>query len=150
MKFTQEELKELILTLMLGSWVREVVDDHKGKEYKHPSAYEQQVQYFLETAEKLGYEELFEKFKGELIPSEMLGEKELEIMEVFHDNTFWEELITRMGKRDFYKEMTPEEKGQIEKTSWLPDRIQGFYDTFRKEFEKHGIDRLQIADEPKE
>ncbi|OGM58706.1 hypothetical protein A3A75_00570 [Candidatus Woesebacteria bacterium RIFCSPLOWO2_01_FULL_39_10] len=145
MKFTKEELKELLLTLMVGSWVREAVDEFNGKEYKNPSKYEKQTKYFLEMAEKLGYKELFEKYKRELIVSNSLGLKEDEIMDIFHEDVFWEELQTRMGKRDFFESMTEGEKKELKKKHWFPERVQKFYDKYQKEFEKFGIDRLQIV-----
>ena len=144
MKFTEKELKELILTLMLGQWVRETVDEYEGKEYEYPGKYEKQIKYFLELAEKLGYRRLFKKFKGELITSNSLGKEEEKIVEIFHDDVFWEELTTRMGKRDFYRTMTEEEKKEARKKHWLPERVDKFYEKYRSEFERFGIDRLQI------
>lgn len=145
MKFTKDELKELLLTLIVGSWVREAVDEYDGKEYKSPSKYDKQTQYFLEFAEKLGYSNLFEKYKGELIVSNSLGVEEDKIMEIFHEDVFWEELQTRMGKRDFFKNITKVEKEELKKKQWLPERVHEFYDKYEKEFEKHGIDRLKIV-----
>lgn len=145
MKFTRSELKELTLTLIVGSWVREAVDECKGEEYVSPSKYDKQTKYFLELAEKLGHKNLFEKFKDELIVSNSLGKEEDKIMEIFHEDVFWEELQTRMGKRDFFKNITKEEKEELKKKHWIPERIHKFYEKYEKEFEKNGIDRLEIA-----
>ncbi|KKQ91732.1 MAG: hypothetical protein UT58_C0004G0026 [Microgenomates group bacterium GW2011_GWC1_39_7b] len=145
MKFTKGELKELILTLIVGSWVREAVDEYNGEEYKSPSRHEKLLKYFLELSEKLGYEDLFEKFKGELIVSNSLGKEEDKIMEIFHEDVFWEELQTRMGKRDFFKSITKEEKEGLKKNFCLPERVHKIYEKYEKEFEKYGIDRLEIA-----
>ena len=149
MKFTNHELKELLLTLIVGSWVRETVDEYNGKEYTSQNKYDKQTKYFLELAEKLGYNNLFEKYKNELIVSNSLGREEDKIMEIFHEDVFWEELQTRMGKRDFFKNITKEEKEELKKKHWLPERVHRFYEKYEKEFEKHGIDRLGIMGDVK-
>lgn len=141
MKLTKEELKELLLTIMAGVWVRSAVAENKGKDFKNIEKWEE---YFLEIAQKLGYNEFIDSFKGELIISnDMCIESEKE-MEEYHNDIFWEDLEVNLGKRDFYKNASVEELKEIAKKHYLPDKVFKYYDKYRKEFEKYGTERLII------
>jgi hypothetical protein len=61
----------------------------------------------------------------------------------YNNSTFWDELITRLGKRDFFNTIKNEEREYIDKNNWLPERIEECYDKWRKEFEKHDLDNLK-------
>ena len=106
MKFTKKEFKELLLTIMAGSWVRSSVAEMKGKDHKEA---EKREEYFAEMALKLGYEERAEEFQGKIIPSnDVCLESEQEIEE-YNEGVFWFELETSLGRRDFFKEATKKE-----------------------------------------
>ncbi len=140
--WTEEELKELVFTLMIGTWVREAVAEANGEDI---SKFNKQVKKFLELAENLGYKQLIQYFHGSLLPSDKLCSEEEKVLEYYNDLTFWEELELRLGQRDFFKEVTKLQLREIKKKHSLPDKIHSYYEKYRKEFEKNGIDRLEIA-----
>ena len=141
MKLNKVELKELILTLMVGSSVRSAVAELDGEDWEK---IEDQYLPFLELARNLGYSDLIENFKGSLIPSNKLCKKEEEILSEFTDDEFWNDLEIRLGQRDFTESLTKEELEKIGKNFWLPDKVHGYYKKYEKEFEKYGIQRLRI------
>ena len=142
MKFDKDTLKELILTLMIGDFVREAVAESNGESFEQ---FEKQLKPFLKMAENLGYNDLVERFHGELIPANKLGLEEDKIIEEYNDEEFWFLLQTILGQRDFYESRTESQKKQMEKDIMLPIEVHKFYDKYSKEFDKHGIDRLRIV-----
>ena len=146
MKLNKEELKELILTLMVGSSVRSAVAELDGEDWEK---IEDQVRPFLELAKKLGYSDLVEDFKGSLLPSNKLCKEEEDIISIYTDDEFWNDLEIRLGQRDFTEGLTKEELQKMSKNFWLPDKIHQYYRKYEKEFEKYGIQRLRIVDRKK-
>ena len=126
---------------MLYSFIRGGLADDKGEDFKK---YEELENYLLKVAEDNGFNDLIEKFHGQLIPSDELSELEEEITSEYDDDALWSELITRLGRRDCFRTVTPEEDKEMKKRDWLPDRAQEFFDKYDKEFEKYGVERLEI------
>ncbi len=72
-----------------------------------------------------------------------------EAMFDYDDDTFWFELETRLGQRDFERTMTGAEKKEMEENGALyPEKIHELYESWGKEFERNGIERLGIAEKP--
>ncbi|MEK9195018.1 MAG: hypothetical protein AAB975_01470, partial [Patescibacteria group bacterium] len=95
-------------------------------------------------------DDMVEEWRGEMIMSETVSEKIEEIMDDYDEFNFWDSLTTEMGKRDFMRSITSDDRKYIaEHDGWLPDRIGDIYETYHKEFEDHGIDRLEIIREDK-
>ena len=140
---SKEQFKEMILAAMLYSFIRGGLADDKGEDFKK---YEELENYLLKIAEENGFNDLVEKFHGHLIPSDELSELEEEIMSEYDEDAFWHELMTRLGRRDFFRTVTPDEDKEMEKRDWLPDRAQEFFDRYNKEFEDYGVERLEIKE----
>lgn len=145
-KYSKQEFSELLLTLMIGVYVRTAVLDITGNEWFFV---EEQVDDFLTVAEELGYRDLTENYKGRRLPSKKLMKKEEAIIEEFTDTEFWNELELRLGQRDFFESLSTKEQQEIEKEYLLPEKVHEFYDKYEAEFEEHGIDRLEIVDSAK-
>ena len=131
----------MLLAAMLYSFIRGGLADDKGEDFKK---YEELENYLLKVAEENDFNDLIEKFHGQLIPADELSELEEEIMSEYDDDALWSELITRLGRRDFFRTVTPAEDKEMKKRDWLPDRAQEFFDKYDKEFEKYGVERLEI------
>lgn len=144
---SKAEFKEILLTFMVGEFVRASVAETKGEDWQK---IENQLDFFLDLAEEFGFTDLVEYFEKHRISSEDLNKKEGKIMDLFVEDEFWEELEVRLGQRDFFESLSKEEKERLfkEKPFWLPDKIDEFYDKYRKEFEKDGIKRLRILTHP--
>ena len=140
--FAKEQYKELLLLVLLGSWVRGGVADLKGE---YSPAMDELEDYLLGKAKDFDLEHLAENFKGHMVPKDTFAKEYEKIIEEYNDDQFWYELITLLGKRDFYEQATKEELEEIEKSDgWLSRRVDQYYQKYQSEFEKHGIERLRI------
>lgn len=139
---TKEQYRELLLNAMIGVHIRGALADDRGEDFKKIEAREQ---FLCARAELFDSEDLVEAFHGEIIPSEALEEMAHTIIDDYEDDAFWERLETDLGKRDFFRTMTAEEREKMEQEQWLPDRVQEIYDRYAEEFEKNGIENLEIV-----
>lgn len=142
--FNKKQFKELLLLVSLGAYIKGGVEDQKGRHYDDNEL----TSYLLSHAEEMGLGNLVEKFKGKLIQSDELSDEVEKMMENYDEEEFWQNLITNLGKRDFMREVSEEELAEIrkDKFGWLPKRIQDYYAKYEKEFEKYGVDRLEIKE----
>jgi len=147
-KLTKEQYINLLGMSHIANSVLGILGDALPEEtnYKKKSDEMENLEdYFLKYARDFGYDNLVEEFHGKTLMKEEIYEKLQEIMDEYDDYTFWNELEVRMGKRDFERTMTEEDKKYIkENKGWLPERVHDIYDKYRKEFERYGIDRLEI------
>jgi len=144
LKLNNEQFRELLIDVVIGTYIREAVLDARGEDFEDVGKLQE---YLLFVAKDFNAEDMVENFKGSLIPSEKVCEEYHDKnIEEYNDNEFWHRLETDLGKRDFLKTLTDEERKKIEKDGWLPDRVNEFYDRYAKEFEKHGIERLYIKE----
>jgi hypothetical protein len=141
-ELTKEQYKELLILVSLGSYIRGAYADKHGEKYNDS----EMTAYLLKYAKDFGLEKLVENFKGTLIETDEFGEEIDEIIEEYDEDEFWHRLITLLGQRDFYREADKEELEKIRKSEFgsLPKRIQNYYAKYEKEFEKYGVDRLEI------
>jgi hypothetical protein len=148
---TKKQYLTLIRALEAGNSVYGILGDNVSDEYKERSnEIDELCNYFLDFAKDFGKKELTEKFMGELIMSEKFSEKFHEAIEDYDEENFWHELEVRLGKRDFFRSMTKEEKKEMKKNDgWFPERIHKVYENWREEFEKHGIERLEVIKKTK-
>lgn len=143
-ELTKEQYKELLLLVLLGSWVRGGVADMNGEYNKDMNELEK---YLLSEAENFRLSDLAKQFMGHTVPSDKLSEECEEIIDEYNDDEFWAQLSRRLGQKDFARTITKEEERYMkEKDGWFPERIHEIYDKYDKEFEKHGIDRLEIKE----
>lgn len=139
--FTKERYKELLLLVLLGSWVRGGVADLKGE---YSPKMDELEDYLLGKAKDFDLEHLTENFKGHMVPSDAFAKEYEAMIEEYNEDEFWSELEILLGKRDFYEEATKQELETIEKDGWLSGKADQYYRKYQDEFEKYGIERLRI------
>lgn len=144
--FSKKEFYDLLLQVMLGSGILGLLADEKDKNFRLCEAVQD---HLLQEANRVGWKDLVQTFEESLLPSDELCEEEEIISEDYNESVFWFELETRLGKRDFNKSVTEEEKKEMEVNGCYPERIQKIYEKYAKEFEKYGTDRLEIFELPK-
>jgi len=117
-----------------------------GTDYKKASDRMEGIEeYLLGYAKDFRCEDMTEEFHGKTLLKDEIYEEIREIMDEYDDYIFWDELETRMGKRNFERTITTDDKKDIkENEGWYPNRIHELYEKYRDEFEKYGIDRLEI------
>ena len=142
-EFTKKQYEELLLLVGLGNWVRGAAAELHGKYNIKMNELED---YIFAKAKEFGVDQAVEvDGDGKATMSDEFAEKIEEMMEEYDEDEFWSELSSRLGRRDYFKTITPEEKEKIEKDQWLTRRVDELYSAYDEEFEKHGIDRLEVV-----
>jgi hypothetical protein len=144
-ELTKEQYKELLVLVSLGSYIRGAYADKHDEKYDDS----EMSAHLLKYAKDFGLEKLAENFHGKLIEANKFGEEIDNIMEEYDEDEFWHRLITLLGQRDFFRTHTKKDMEKIDKKGkWgaLPKEITDYYAKYEKEFEKHGVDRLEIKD----
>jgi hypothetical protein len=147
-KLTKEQYENLIKLVYLGNWMINAIrsgaegDERIGK-------YDNIAQYIYSFAKDAGLEKYIE-FDKEF--NQFFSTREFEedtdinqYIEEYDDELLWDELINRLARRDFIKEYGEE---TIKKMDWR-ERIEKehpFIEKYAKEFEKHGIENLEIKE----
>jgi len=134
----------LIKAIEAGNFVYGIIGDEMRKKYKKQSIdIEDLISYLLKFADDFGFKNITDNIEGKLYLKDEFSDKIWEDVNEYNNSTFWDELITRLGKRDFFNTIKNEEREYIDKNNWLPERIEECYDKWRKEFEKHDLDNLK-------
>lgn len=146
-ELTKEQYLNLLTISNIANSVLGILGDVLPKtDYKKKSdEMENLEEYFLGYVRDFGCGDLVEDFHGKTLMKDEIYEKIQEIMDEYDNYIFWNELEVRMGKRDFERTITADDKKYIkENKGWYPERIHELYDEYRDEFEKYGIGRLEI------
>ena len=141
--FTKKQYELLIKIVYLGEWM---INAHRTKDtYEEYSDLQNYINSF---AKEFGLEKYIEKgiVKKNKYYTNRLFEEETGIHdfhEEYDDETFWDELIDRLVKRDFVNAYGVENIKQMEYEERF-EKEDPFIEKYSEEFEKHGIERLQI------
>ena len=141
-ELTPQQFHDLLLFVSLGTFMKEGVDEITGEDYN-------KTRRILNSLYRLAYkhelDNLVEKFKNYFLPTTSLEQEEEAIIDTFIEDSFWENLVTYLGRRDFFRFLSNEERINLAKTQWLPDNIRQFYQKWEEEFANHGLNRLGIV-----
>ncbi len=149
-ELTKKQYKNLLMMSHLANDMLGILGDVLPEEtgYKKRSLEIEDLEvYLLEHAEDFECGNMVENFKGRSMMKDEIYEKMHEIVDEYNEYIFWDELTHRIGKRDFWRTVSEKERKDIERNNgWLPERIHELYAKYEKEFEKHGIDRIEIVE----
>ena len=136
----------LAKAVYLGNWVANANRDG-SKHDPHLTEYQEIADFVFSLAPQFGFSEHFEH---DLEYDEIWRKNHdsLSALSAIHDEydeeSFWEELVERLGNRDFHKKYT---RDQIKKMDEY-ERDEKRYDCldfWDNEFTGHGIERLRIV-----
>jgi hypothetical protein len=143
--FTQKEYECLLDVLYIADWV---MNAHKVEDDPRTEAYKKLGQKIFSYAKDMGFENLIE-YASDLKKYFPTGEYEetgpaREFIEEFENDTFWEELTSRLADRDSARKV-----GGVENLYKLSfeDRLKiilPLEEMYSSEFEKRGLDGLSI------
>ncbi|MBL0059603.1 MAG: hypothetical protein IPP35_10975 [Elusimicrobia bacterium] len=144
LEFTETEFRELLEVMYLADWATNAHRVPDGK----PDPYHALQQKILGHAKAAGCGDLVvysEKEKA-FAPSDKLEKTCHGTLDVYDEETFWEELVRRLALRDIEQERGPDalEKMSAEIRSSVISEIEERYQT---ECERHGLDRLEVVEE---
>lgn len=145
LELTKEQYRDLLISVVIGTYIRGAVDEQNGKDFRKVEEIEK---YLLSVAKDFDSEDLTQNFEGHLMISDNLIEEYHEnYIEEYEEDFFWHELTTRLGQRDFAENATKEEKELVKKNNgWLGEVIDKYYEKYEDEFENRGVERLRIED----
>jgi len=99
---TKKQYECLIKALEAANSVYGILGDSVSDEYKKQSnEIEELTDYFLSLARDFGMEHITQKYKEKLILDDVYAESLDEVIDDYNNEIFWDELQTRLGKRDF-------------------------------------------------
>lgn len=141
--FTKKQFKSLMKVVYLGNWMANAHrTDDKKKEYEGIE------NYIFSLAPQFGFDQYVhhEKSDGKhYYPTSDFEEgTDVHILhEAYDEETFWDELAERLGKRDFMKKFTKQEIEEMERDECFT-KLYECIDKWNEEFYEHGIERLSI------
>lgn len=143
--FTPKEYARLLELAYLGRWV---VASRKGDDSAAARRYEGIFKKLLELATSLGCADLVEERDDcSLGPSAKVEEDERvgEIIAEFDNDTFWNELVTRLAEREYAAEQAKRALADTPGVDPPPtpdERLKQIEDAYWDEFEKNDLANL--------
>jgi hypothetical protein len=144
-EFTKKEYECLLDILYIADWV---MNAHKVEDDRRTEAYKKLEQKIFSYAKDMGFENLIEYASDykKYYPTSELEEAgpAREFIEEFENDTFWEELTSRLADRDSARKV-----GGVENLYKLSfeDRaeiIWSFEEKYASEFETRGLEGLSF------
>lgn len=149
-ELSEKQYLDLIKLVALGNSVTGILGDvMPEKKYKKESDRMEELEsHLLNSAIASGStagNDLIDEFSAKVVlDSEYYENEILTLLDQYDDYSFWSELETRLGKRDFHRTITKEEKAQFKKSNWYPERVHKLYKKYREEFEKHALENVEV------
>jgi len=142
--FTNDEYTTLLEILYLADWI---LNSYGAERSPSKSSYFDLEQKILSLSDKFEQKELveFDDKYNEYIPSKIIEDGPvLDFIESYNEESFWEELIDRLSKRDLLKNYTESEIQEMEESVVLSE-IEKYADVYAKEFEANGLMSIEIS-----
>jgi hypothetical protein len=143
--FTKEQYENLVKLIYLGEWmINGIRTDDRIKKFED---LEQYIYSFYKDFGLEKYVEYDEKSKKFFPTNELEMESDVEGYRLdYEDEVFWDELIDRLARRDFIRQYGEK---VIKKMEWKErmEKEDPFIERYDDEFQKHGIERLEIKDD---
>lgn len=141
-EFNNEEFKALLEMLYMSDWV---MNAHKV-DNPEDQVYSRLFQKVLSKAKESGLDSLVtysEKDKIYFTSQEMDNGPAMKFIEDYDNDTFWDELVDRLGTRDFENEYGPDafSKYELEEILDLKEPMEKKY---AEEFSSNGLQNLVI------
>ena len=142
----KKQYENLIKLVYLGNWMVNAIRDGspEDKEIERYNEIEQYIFSFAKNADLEKYIE-FDDEVGQFFPTNSFEfETDVEqYRQEYNDETFWDELIDRLARRDFIKKYGED---TVRKMGWkeLIEKEDPFIEKYSKEIEKNGLDNLEL------
>lgn len=146
-EFTKEQFEALLKLVYLGNWLANANRDGSAED-PHKEEYEKLEDYIFSYAKQFGfgqYVENEEAEKGKFYPTRIFEEKTdiQELIDEYDEETFWDELIDRLGERDFERHYSKDEIQKMTQEERF-NKLYEFIDKWEEEINENGIERLEI------
>lgn len=126
----------------MGNWV---VTAHRVDNDADLKRYEDLEQFLFSMAKDFQLEQLVEKDRqlDQFFPSQTLEEISMQYIEEYDNDTFWEDLIYRLAKRDFIREYGEETIAKMTMEERF-NKENDFIEKYSREFEANGLEKVKI------
>jgi hypothetical protein len=142
MSFTKDELRLLIRLLYTGYYVCDKEEDSDAEKKAKESIVDRFLQAALayQAMDGVEYEAKFDKHFLDADHEDAL----LEDYNDFIEETFWDELIFRLGRRDFMDAVGEAKLTKMEASERIAEEDK-YMEKYRKEIDENGIQRIGIS-----
>lgn len=146
---TKDQYRDLIVMSGISNFVLGILGESlPDTGYKKRSdAMEKLEEYLLEHAKDFDSMDLVQNVDGQNVLSESAYETDIvAVMDDYDENEFFEELASRLAKRDFRDDHTVEEIQKMAKKNdgYFGVELEEYEERYYEEFEEHGVDRLKV------
>ncbi len=147
--FSKKQFEDLLKLVYLGNWMANANRDG-SPENPHKEGYEAIEDYIFSFAKQFGFDEYVENEEakqGKFYPTRTLEEDTdiNKLREEYNEETFWDELMARLGERDFYQHYSQDEIQKMNREERFLEHCR-FEDKWEDELAKHGIERLEVKE----
>lgn len=146
-EFTKERFFALLKVVYLGNWMANANRDGSA-ENPQKEEYEAIEDYIFSFTKQCGLDEYVDDEDagdGKFFPTRKFEEETdvHEIHEEYDEETFWDELINRLGERDFHRYYSKDEILKMSQHKRF-EKLYKFIDKWADEINENGIERLDI------
>ena len=146
-ELTKAQFLALLKAVYLGNWMANANRDG-SQENPHKEGYEAIEDFIFSHAKQFGFSEYVDDedaTEGKFFPTRKFEEETdvHELHEEYDEETFWDELIDRLGERDFYRHYSKDEIQKMSRDERF-EKLYEFIDKWVEEINKNGIERLKI------
>lgn len=141
---SKKQFERLLKIAYLGEWMINANRDNPLKEY------EEIDDLIFSLAGQFGLEKYYThepRDGNRYYPSRIFeeGTDVRKFHEVYDEETFWDELIDRLGERDFYRHYAKNElRAMTQKERFI--KVYEFIDRWEEEINKNGIEKLGVVE----
>ena len=143
-EFTKKQYENLIKLIYLGNWMINAFRIDEGVK-----KFEEVTDYIYSFAKDFGLEkyiEYDEKFNKFYPTREFEEDTDIEhYMDEYDAETFWDELVHNLATRDFIGKYGEDAIRKMDFKERI-EKEEPFIGKYEKEFEKHGIENLEIKE----
>jgi phage pi2 protein 07 len=142
--FTKKEYRFLSDIIHIADWI---MNSHSVEQRKETEEHEAVFQKLLSFAKEMGYEDLIEcvKGNGKYYPTHKFENESVahQFIDEFQEDIFWEELISRLARRDLLKEKQVGSVAELSDDEWISGMTNA-EEKWVKEFEEFDLDRISV------
>ena len=147
---SKKQYRQLLLMSNIANHVLGILGDMVSEEdYKELSDEAMSLEsYLMGFAKDFQADDLVEEFEGRVIPNETHHQEAImPIMEDYDEENFFSTLVNRLAWRDFRRDHSEGEMEAMAKKNggYFGVEIHSCEEKYRKEFEKHGVERVEVG-----
>jgi len=146
-ELSKKQFKSLLKVVYLGNWMANAHRDGSAKD-PHVEEYEEIEDYIFSYAKQFGFDEYLDDEdadEGKFFPTRLFEEETgvNELHDEYNEETFWVELIDRLGERDFVRHHGIEAIRKMDSDEAYEKRWN-FIEKWDKEVCENGLDNIGI------